>query len=140
MSNMLCMIVDGMDQAKFKSPRVKERYSKLFAKLFKPTLHVAASWIHGQLLTFFVGEADVKKDSNSQLEIISRSLSQMYNEIKSLPAGFELQQDNCYREGKNQYVMAYLLLLVILEVFRWTVAGYLRPGHSSRLSFASRLS
>lgn len=130
----MTIIQDGMDQSKLKCPRVKERSSKMFDSLFRPALHLVASWVHGYILNFAVSDADLKKDSVTQIEIISRSLSSMYDDLGTLPSGFHLQQDNCYREGKNQYALAFMCLLVILNVFRWTVSGFLRSAHSRKLS------
>lgn len=129
-SNVICCIADGMDQAKFRYPRTRMQASKLLSKLIRPMLHVAATWIHGHLLNIWVSDPDMKKDSTTQIEMLSRSLDCVFNDFNSLPAGFVLQQDNTYREGKNQYGIAFLILLVVLHIFRWTISNFLRPGHS----------
>ncbi|CAE7814351.1 unnamed protein product [Symbiodinium sp. CCMP2456] len=129
-TSVMTVIADGMDQAKYKCPRIREQSSKLLARLFRPTLHVAATWIHGRSLNFFVGDECLRKDSQTQIEMLSRTVSQVIDSARQLPAGFALQQDNTYREGKNTYVMAWLCLLVCLRVFRYTLANFLRTGHS----------
>ena len=129
-SSVLCCIADGMDQAKFRCPKVKGRPSKSLEALYRPTLHCAGFWIHGHQLRLTVANEDLKKDSVTQLELMFLALSSLREQHNKLPLIFHLQQDNCFREGKNQYVGAAMILLVILKVFRGTALGYLRTGHS----------
>ena len=102
-ANMVCLIQDGMDQAKFKVPRVREIYTKLYSKLFKPTRHVVGSWLHGHALNFAVADPDLRKDSSTQIEVMARTLSDAFDTYNCLSSGFQIQQDNTYREGKNKY-------------------------------------
>ena len=127
----MTIIADGMDQAKYRCPRVREQSSKLLSRLFRPTLHVAATWNHGRSLTFFVGDECFRKDSQTQIEMLTRTISEVIDSARRLPAGLAVQQDNTYREGKNTYTMGWLCLLVCLRVFRYTLANFLRTGHSS---------
>ena len=228
-------MTDGMDQAKFRTPRVLGRhsalmllgriyrkgiskwleavrslskhlkmwpvspgqFSKLYSMLFRPSLHVAAVWCHGAVLNFYIGDQCLKKDPDTQLEMVARTLSGVYREHRALALGISLHQDNCdchsvwlcrlrlrsmhydpstywrirkdlalfrtvaqwsvwtaflflvtactrsvlccestrgFREGKNQWVVQFMLLLVALKVYRWSVLNYLRTGHSSFLS------
>jgi hypothetical protein len=129
-TSILTLMADGMDQAKFKLPRVKDRKSKMWAKLFRPMLHLAACYLHGFTLDFFVSPADLKKDSETQIEMLSLTLEKVFDTHGSLPLGFSLHQDNTYREGKNQYACAWICLLVVLHVFRYTLSSFLKPGHS----------
>ena len=134
-TNAVCLIADGMDQAKFKCPRVRGRdnaaNSKLFTGLFRPRLHVAGVWIHGFKLTLYVADEDVCKNSTSQMEMISRALSQVKQQHGSLPFGLCIQQDNTYREGKNRHFLAFCILVVALRCFRWCTTSFLRVGHRS---------
>ena len=91
-SHCICMIQDGMDQAKLRCPRVNMRASKLYAVLFRPPLHVIASWLHGYSLKFWVSNPDVKKDPESQMEVVARMLSALYQDHGDLPMGFCFQQ------------------------------------------------
>ena len=129
-SNLLCGIFDGMDQAHFKVPRVLDEHSKLFQKLFRPPVHVLGGWIHRFMFNFVCSDPDLKKDATTQIEVIMRCLSDVVDQHSGLPLGFVCQQDNCPREGKNTFVWSALLLLVVLDVFRYTMADYLRTGHS----------
>ena len=82
------------------------------------------------MIEFVISDADLKKDCNTQIEMIVRALSELYTGNHDLPSGYILQQDNCFREGKNQFMISFMLLLVILGIFRFTMMGFLRPGHS----------
>ena len=119
-----------MDQAKFRLPKLTSRPSKAMEVLYRPTLHVVGCWFQGARLGFYISNEEVRKDSCTQLEVIFRSLSDLVQEHGQLPLTFHLQQDNCYREGKNQFVASAMILLVACKVFRATTLGYLRSGHS----------
>lgn len=131
LTSCIAIIQDGMDQSKLKLPRTGVRSAKLFTRLFRPQLHLVVTWLHGHMLHYFISDADLKKDSETSIETLSRCLSRLYNNMGKLPVGMVLQQDNTYREGKNRWVLGFLCLLVCLRVFRYTVAGFLRPGHSN---------
>ena len=79
---------------------------------------------------FVCSDPDLKKDSVTQTEVILRGLSDVVDQHHGLPLGFVCQQDNCPREGKNTFILSTLALLVVLDVFRYTMAEYLRKGHS----------
>ena len=130
-SSCLSLVADGMDQAKFKIPRVRCRSSKLYTKLFRPRLHIAAVWGHGAEISFSIADEDLKKDSATQCEIIARCIDSILAQHQTLPQGLALQQDNCVREGKNQYLMSTLCLWVACGTYRWVTASFLRVGHSA---------
>lgn len=130
-SNCLCVNIDGMDQSKFRIPRIhRGNNPKMLQALFRPTLHVTGSWLHGHRLGFWVSDEDLRKDSTTQQEVLSRTLSDVYQRFQSLPLGLALQQDNCYREGKDRHIISHMILLVALRCFKFCVCSYLRPGHS----------
>ena len=130
-SSILTVIMDGMDQAKLRVPRHGyQRVTKTVEKVFRPALHLAATWLHGVKLHMAVTDEDIKKNSDTQQEMLTRALCSLLKQCTSLPLGFHLQQDNCFREGKNQFVANFMIMLVALGVFRWTSMGYLRTAHS----------
>ena len=131
-SSCLCIIADGMDQAKFKLPRVRERKSKLFLRLWRPKLHVAAAWAHGSQICFSVSDEDLKKDAATQCEIVGRCIDSVLERSQGLPHGLAVQQDNTVREGKNQFFMVFMIMAVALGSFRWSIANFLRKGHSGK--------
>ena len=138
---VVCVIQDGMDQGKFRLPRVKPPLcqSKLFQKLWRPQLHCSASWVHGHAVNVAIADENLRKDSSCQLEQLVRSLDDVLMQKNHLPPGINLQQDNTYREGKNQFVAAFAALAVSLGAFRHFTLSYLRVGHSSLVSKLFRL-
>lgn len=130
-TNLACVMQDGMDQAKFKCPRLgSQPLSKLLSTLYRVKLHVAATWVHGSCLLLSVSDEDLCKDAAAEMEQLSRGLERVYLRHGSLPLGLCCQADNTYREMKNRHCMAYLILLLSLGIFRWTMASFLRVGHS----------
>lgn len=129
-SSVLCIIIDGMDQSKFRCPRLTTRPSKHVEVLYRPTLHCSGVLIHGHSFSFHIANEDLKKDSTTQAELLFLNLSSLLETNSKLPLILHLQQDNCYREGKNQYICAAMILMVVLRVFRATCLGFLRTGHS----------
>jgi hypothetical protein len=59
--------VDGVDQAKFRVPRVALK-SHAFEKLLRPALHIQGAWCHGFGFHFAVADADSRKDTNNNIE------------------------------------------------------------------------
>lgn len=127
--SQLCMIVDGMDQAKFRVPRILHK-SKGVEKLIRPALHVQGAWAHGFGYHLAIMDADMRHDTNNNIEVISRMLEQVYVTHNGLPLGLHLQQDNTSRECKNQKILKWAVKLVALGVFRWVSLNYLVTGHS----------
>ena len=130
-TNLCTVMADSMDQAKFKVPRIRDFKSKLLAKLFRPRLHCGGVWCHGRTLAMAISDECMPKDSVIQIEQVSRVLNSLFEEYGTLPMGFSYHADNTYRESKNRHFLAWLILLCALRVFRWTMASFLRPGHSS---------
>ena len=130
-SSVVTVIQDGMDQAKLRLPKWGySKLSKAATKLYRPATHLLASWIHGFRLYLYLSDEDLKKDSETQLEALCLSLQHLFDHGASLAMTLHLQQDNCPREGKNRYVLGFMLLLQVLGVFRYTVLGFLRTAHS----------
>ena len=78
------MIADGIDQAKFRTPRHLVK-SKGFEKVMRPALHVHGVWVHGHCFHMAVSNPDVKKDSATNIEAMARALEQLYARVMSLP-------------------------------------------------------
>ena len=85
---MVTMIVDGMDQAHFKLPRVLNQASKLYSRLFRPPVHVTGAWVHGHCFHFVCSDPDLKKDSTTQAEVIVRALTDVVDNYGGLPLGY----------------------------------------------------
>ena len=123
------MIVDGMDQAKVRLPRIFKN-TKLLETLIRPALHVQGAWAHGFGYHLAVMDADMRHDTNNNVEVIGRLLNQVFEAHGSLPLGMHLQQDNTSRECKNQFIVKWAVKLVALGVFRWVSLNHLIKGHT----------
>lgn len=128
-SSQLCLIVDGIDQAKFRIPRILRRPHAL-DRLLRPALHIQGAWAHGFGYHLAVADADLPKDTASNVEVIARLLESIYIEHGALPQALHLQQDNTCRECKNQLIVKFAAKLVALKVFRSVTLSYLVTGHT----------
>ena len=76
--------VDGVDQAKFRVPRCMTK-THAFDKLIRPALHVQGAWCEGCGYHFAIGDADMKKDTNNNIEVIARLMESLYQRYEALP-------------------------------------------------------
>ena len=130
-SSVLTCIQDGMDQAKLRIPKWGyQKISKAATKLYRPAIHLSGCWLHGYRLFMFLSDEDVKKNSETQIEALTLALQDLFSNCSSMAMSLHVQQDNCPREGKNKYFVAYIMMLHILGIFRFTSLGFLRTCHS----------
>ena len=109
-NSQLCLIQDGMDQAKVRIPRWGYgRISKSCEKLYRPAMHLVANWAHGWRLTIHLSCEDMKKDSVTSIEVLCKSLCGILDGCGSMPLGIYLQHDNTYREAKNRYMLNFFI-------------------------------
>jgi hypothetical protein len=127
--SQLALIADGIDQAKFRLPRILIKGHALDS-LLRPALHVQGAWCHGFGYHLAVSDADMAKDTNNNVEVIGRLLSHIYDRHGGLPLGLHLQQDNTSRECKNQWMINWAAKLVALDIFSWVTLSYLTTGHT----------
>ena len=80
------------------------------------------------------------------IECIQRTLKAVEDRDGKLPGTFYFQADNCFRESKNTYQLAYFCLLVQRLVFKTIYLSFHPKGHThnecdqcaSRISMAVR--
>lgn len=127
----ICLIQDGMDQAKFQVPRHPMIRAKSLESFNRPKLHVAATICHGRHVAFYLSEPDVAKDSNTSCEMLMHSLNELAKSGVQLSAcRVTLQADNTCREVKNGIVMRLMAALVSDGVILSGRMSFLRSGHS----------
>ena len=105
-----------------------------------------ATQIHGVGKMFHLVPEHIKKDSNLAIELIHRALLYTIKKKGRLPRKLLFQTDNCWREYKNMYVLAFLVLLVMCGVFQSIEMNFLPLGHThididaiiARVSVAAR--
>ena len=127
-SHMLLRI-DGVDQAKFRVPRCLTK-THSFEKMIRPALHVQGAWAHGFAFHLAVADADMKKDTNNNVEVLARLLEDIYIKWKALPSSLFLIQDNTSRECKNQRIMKLCTKLVSLNILDSITLAYPQKGHT----------
>ena len=127
----LCCIIDGMDQAKFCVPRLRDRIvTKVFEKLNRPRLQVIGTWIHGFQLALLIALPTMPKTSEVVMECIARGLNRIYAKYHSLPKCLHFQFDNAPNNMKNQKMIRWGVVMVLFGIVKCVRLGYLRKGHT----------
>ncbi|KAL5468782.1 hypothetical protein EMCRGX_G029899 [Ephydatia muelleri] len=127
----LTIIIDGMDQSKTNVPFVCQR-TKSTQNLWRLQSHITGVLIHtdsswGKQVLAFVDLYQYPHDSNLTINILIRTLNELE---KPLPPVLYLQLDNCFRENKNKFVMAFCALLVKFKFFSKVRINFLPVGHT----------
>ena len=121
--------VDGVDQAKFRVPRCANKTHD-FEKLIRPALHVQGAWCEGFGYHFAVADADMKKDTNNNIEVFARLIEDLYPKYRGLPLAISLIQDNTSRECKNQIITKLGVKLIALGCLECITLLYPEKGHT----------
>ena len=74
---ILYLVIDGMDQAKFRCPRMLDLNCKMLEKSWRPILHMTGVLAEGIGEFFFIGEHDIRKDSSSNVQCLSMTLDKV---------------------------------------------------------------
>ena len=130
----LVICIDGMDQSKFKMPRHVDWQQADGDTSFRPQLHFTGATCHGIAEHYFVADADVRKDPNSTIEMISRVIEQAKTALASrgamMPRHLWLQVDNTTRENRNTTVLTFLSYLTSRHCFRTATWAGMQVGHT----------
>lgn len=73
---------------------------------------------NGKLTYAFLDLMQYPHDSNLVIEVIMRVLREIKEKDSILPEVLYLQLDNCYKENKNRFILAFCSLSVIKKVFK----------------------
>eukprot|EP00105_Crassostrea_gigas_P042039 XP_019926187.1 PREDICTED: uncharacterized protein LOC105336278 [Crassostrea gigas] len=84
--------------------------------------------VHGIGVYAFFDLFEYSHSTNLTLSVL---LSVIYMLRESLPDVFYLQMDNCARENKNRYLLAFMAYLVGKGVFRKIKVSFLMVGHTN---------
>ena len=128
-SSFWLLRADGVDQAKFRVPRCATK-SHAFEKLIRPALHVQGAWCEGFGYHFAIADADMKKDTNNNIEVIARLMEDLYQKFGALPLAISLIQDNTSRECKNQKLLKFGVKLIALNCLESISFLYPEKGHT----------
>ena len=132
------MTIDGMDQAKFKVPRWKfAKVSKDLEGLWRPTLHVHGTIVHGSCETFFLCEPDLPKDANLQITCMARALQLAAVSSAKLgipmPPNWRFDFDNTPAEGKHATCFTWYSWLIAEGRFTVIDAQSMEVGHTHNI-------
>lgn len=140
-SRKLSISIDGTDQFINGFPHFWE-IGKRDSKGKRFYIHTQVSIVHGVGPSVYLGLEDIAGDPNWTIETLYRTLkAEEERRNEGLPRTLYLQLDNCFRENKNTYVIAYLCWLVERLVFDEVFLSFLPTGHThfDPDQFASRI-
>ena len=103
--------------------------------LQRPTLHFSGCLIHGLEEQYHVSPSDLKKDPNTECEVMCHALERICRHCDDrqceFPQNLFIQADNCVREMKNQYVLKFgIALLLLCDHIVSMTWNFLRVGHT----------
>ena len=104
-----------MDQNKTNLPHLV-RVPKSCQNLWSLRTHLTGALVHGVGNHGYFDFLQFPHDSNLTLSVLLLTLISI-SQKGTLPRKLLLQMDNCVRENKNKYVMAFMSLLVEMQVF-----------------------
>lgn len=128
-------MVDGMDQAKFRTPRNLSA-SSVFCQAVRPALHLTGAIAFGVLEAYFIMGPDTKKDANMNCTCISKTLDLCKSALAKmgpeygLPRHAIIAADNTPREAKNQFFATFAASLVSQHHFDTLEVQFLQAGHT----------
>ena len=111
----MSLILDGMDQNKTNLPSFI-RVAKSCQNLWCLRTHLTGCLVHGVGAFNYFDFLQWSHDCNLTLCTLMETLLQIAAR-QPLPYRLLIQMDNCVRENKNKYVMAFCAILVELEIF-----------------------
>jgi hypothetical protein len=118
------IIIDGIDQAKTTVPFFTITSSEMSRRAaYCVKMHVIGALCHGgqPFCQVFFGDPRHETGSNTTLEVLMKILLNL-SEQQTLPEVLYLQGDNCWRENKNQQVLAFYAMLVESGLFRKVIS------------------
>ena len=99
--NILCIIVDGMDQNTTMVPKFQQPIKGIEGRYMKT--HLCGVLVHGLALYCHIWlDAHHKHDSNQVIMSIVRVLGDVRSRRGTLPPTLRIQANNCARENKKQ--------------------------------------
>ena len=131
MSNIICLIIDGIDQAKFGWPRAEFMHNHEWDDFNRPRLHVWGALVHGYFTLYTLSHADVNKGSSTTVDVVAYILTRLHR-IGTNLADFHIhvQLDNTCSSNKNNCVLLFMGLMVSLGLIAGFTINFLRPGHT----------
>jgi hypothetical protein len=127
----ICLIIDGIDQAKFAWPRADFMSNHEFDDFNRPRLHVWGVIVHGFFTLYTVSHADVNKGSSMTCDVIAYVLTRLDRMgIDLSDCHIHVQLDNTASCNKNNTVLQFMGVVVFLGLVAGCTANFLRVGHT----------
>lgn len=126
------IIVDGADQKNYGLPHfARSTKSDSGHKIKIKVVGVLEHVLRGkECLSLFAMTEEYETGSNHIVEVVHQTLQRKKDNHGKLPPILFVQVDNCIRENKNRYFMAYFQSLVHLGVFKTVQISFLPIGHT----------
>lgn len=133
--DILCIIIDGMDKAKFSWPRWPfQRLPKDMEGKNRPRSCLNAVMAHGYCTRLFLQDDKMEHGSNGWCEMISQTIESVRKICKDrgkpMPRHLVIQADNTTGQCKNQYGTQFLAFLVCSHKFMTCTLNFLMVGHT----------
>ena len=110
-------------------------FGKQFSSILRPALHLVGCIAHGYKEFYFCSDEDMKKDPNTQVEVIMLVLTDVLCHCMSngvaFPRNIFVQADNCPREMRNQFTLLWgIAMLLLCPSITSITFNFLRKGHT----------
>ena len=133
--NVLCIIIDSMDQCKTAWPQYAfHRKPACLENITRPRMILSAVLCHGWCSNIFLMEDSLHHGASSFCELISRSLDHVADLAEKtgrpFPQHLVIQCDNTCAQNKNSLVSVFLAHLVSSGKFLTCAMNFLTVGHT----------
>ena len=133
--NVLVIIIDSMDKAKFAWPRYPwVRLPKNIEGLHRPRLSLTAAIAHGYVTNFFLASERVNHGPDCFLEQLFTTIQDVSDVCREngwpMPEHLVVQADNTVAQCKNNWANLGLAYLVMTRKFKSATLNYLMVGHT----------
>ena len=133
--DVLTIIIDSMDKAKFAWPRWDfKRAPKEVEHLNRPRLVLTAALAHGWSTTLYWADESVTHGADAFVEVLIRTVEGVFQECKRagrrFPNHLVVVSDNTVAQAKNSGVTTFLAFLVARKKFHTANLMFLRVGHT----------
>ena len=133
-SDVLCIIIDGMDRAKFCWPKIPGRMSKDIVGFNRPRTVLTACRAHGHCTILFMSNEQLNHGAEFFCEILVRTIEQVFKQCvasgRPFPRHLVLQNDNAPGQAKKQYAFKLFAYLTAAFKFVSVTANFLMVGHT----------
>lgn len=114
-------------------PRIphSSQFPKSWATTIRPKTNMFGFINHGKKLKFIIPFMEnYPDDPNFVISLILSHLNDMAEKGTRLPKILHIQADNCVKENKNKWFVAFMHTLTGLGIFKTIYTEYLPPGHT----------